>query len=55
MTTEIGLVTGLSENSLRNEIWKSKNGTVPVGGYPLEVYEDDLYAIAGHKKGYHED
>lgn len=42
-------------NDLEGAIWDYKNGRVPVGGYPLQWYEDELYRRTGSKKGWHEE
>ncbi len=50
------LLKSMSVNDLKNAIWQIKRcGTVAVGGYPLEWYEDELYYRTGSKAGYHED
>ena len=44
-----------SINDLQGAIWMHKNGTVPVGGYPLDWYENELFKRTGSKNGWHED
>lgn len=44
----------LTVEQLKNAIWMMKNGMVAIGGYPLEWYEQALFALTGETKGYHE-
>lgn len=45
----------LTECQLKDAIFLSKRcGIVPVGGYPVKWYEDELERRTGSRKGWHE-
>jgi len=50
----MSLLDRMSIRELKNAIWQDKNGMVPVGGLPLEWYEDELEKRTGTRRGYHE-
>lgn len=50
----VELLEKMSISDLKNSIWMSKGHMVPVGGLPLEWYEDELERRTGSRKGYHE-
>jgi len=49
------LLKRMSVNDLKNAIWMCKSGMCPIGGLPLEMYENELYFRTGSKAGYHEE
>jgi hypothetical protein len=47
-------VKNLSENELKNAIWAIKNGSVAIGGLPIESYRRELLRRGLDGKGFHE-
>jgi len=45
----------LTVSNLKNAIWISNIGSVPVGGLPVEEYRKELIRRGEDGKGYHEE
>jgi hypothetical protein len=48
------LLSEMTVEQLKNAIWTSNNGMVPIGGRSVEDYRNELLRRGEEPKGYHE-